>query len=109
MSLTDLTISKSESKKREQEEIAIDRQDDVPYGLHIHLSEREIKKLGLSKIKTGDEFNAVILMRVSRYSEEHRENHDPERNASLVITKMGIDDKSSKTMERAAKALYGDK
>lgn len=107
MSLVDLKVTKAEIKE-EQERFESPMQEDVPYGLTLHLEDREIEKLGLKDrdLKVGGEMGAMVMLRITHVNDSESENGGKRRNASMAVVAMDIE--AEDRIAKAATALFGD-
>lgn len=106
MAMVDLKVTKADLKKDEEKMLA-PYQEDVPYGLSLHLSDREIGKLGLKdrKLEVGGEMEASVKLRITSVNDSESENSGKQRNVSLAVIAMDIDEENKE--EKRATVLFG--
>lgn len=106
--MVDLKVTKEErEKEREEFEKGCGHyESDIPYGLHVHLDNRELEKLGLMdrKVEVGSEMMATVKFRVTGVSENQTENMS-RRHVDMAIVEMDVDAEDKR--EKAKTVLYG--
>lgn len=108
--MVDLTVTKEERKKEQEKmEKSIGHYDsDIPYGLHVHLDDRELKKLGLmdKEINVGSEIMATVKFRVTGLSESEMQDMK-RRHVDMAIVNMDVEEEQEDKREKAKNVLYG--
>lgn len=100
-----LTVNEEERRKEleNMEKCANHYDDEVPYGLHIHLEQRELEKLGLASgdIPVGSEINGLVKLRVTGIRQTENDNKI-RRNLDLAIIEMDVENpnQEDKTEQR---------
>lgn len=104
--MKDLKVTKAEREKQDKDMMASIHEDDIPYGLQIHLSDVEVEKLGLKSrsLSVGQELSGEVMLRINNISDTDH-GGGKKRHIGLSITAMEVE--SDNKMEKAAKSLYG--
>lgn len=106
MGMVDLKVTKADLKK-DEEKMMTPYQEDVPYGLSLHLSDREIGKLGLKdrKLDVGGEMEATVKLRVTSVNDSESEQGGKQRNVSVAVIGMDIGEENKQA--KRSTVLFG--
>ena len=84
-----------------------EKRDKYPYGLRLHLTEAEVKKLGMEELpEPGDTLDLHAVVKVSGSHVDEEEGGGKRRSLELQITHMGFESKEEMDREEQAQKLY---
>lgn len=104
--LVDLAMTKAEIKEEQKEGMISPggQPDPYPWGLHFHLEDRELAKLGIDKLpEVGSEITLMVLATVKSVS-QNAGGGDKETTVGLTMVKACVCDTESAEEEKGESA-----
>ncbi len=100
--LTDMRRSK---KERKSEEVALDSEPSIPYGLSINLDDGSLKKLGITKLPSVGDRMVVASIGVVDSVNEHSSSRRKSRSVSIQLEKLDVSPVPTRKVKTAEDAV----
>lgn len=100
--LVDMRRSK---KERKSEEVAIDNEPSIPFGLSINLDDLSLEKLGMSKLPAVGDRMVVASIGVVDSVNEHSSSRRKSRSVSIQLEKLDVSPVPTRKASSAEEAI----
>ena len=106
--MADLKSMKLSKEAQEGNDIAVDGDQEYPWGLRINLDDDIVTKLGTPSLQAGDEVMIMAKATVKSVSSHEEDKAEGEVNISmsLQITDMAVEEAGKKSEGEKAKTMF---